>query len=237
MSKALLSGRCPLCCGSEIHALLAPCLFRNLKLNLGLKPACPPMASGMSKSVIWGTAVGAAVIMLVMGSILIILCWRSRGRARIDQAYAVGERRPNEYLRGHFSITDADVVRMPGSRTVNRCSPQRIYGPTGGYTSMAARENSLSRPILRALPVEMANRQPSVTTTPSWPALPRQLTKSSTAQAGKVENAPLNPITEKSLMVRLDDSPRQIEQELTRQGQKKILGVKCVGRVSKCQCP
>lgn len=178
------------------------------------------MAPGMSKGVIWGTAVGAAVILLVMGSIMIILCGRNRGRARIDQAYAAGERRPNKYSRGHFSITDADVARMPGSRTGNRSSSQRKYGPTRGYTPMAARENPLSRPILRALPVEMANRQSSVATTPSWPALPRQLTKSSTAPAGKLKNTPSNSITEKSLMLRLDDSPREIEQELTRNGQR-----------------
>lgn len=68
--------------------------------------------------------------------------------------------------------------------------------------------------------MEMANHQPSVTTTPSWPSLPRQLTRSSTDPAGKLKNTPLNPITEKSLMVRHDDSPRQVEQEPTRNGQK-----------------
>lgn len=105
------------------------------------------MAPGMSKSVRWGTAVGAAVIFLVMGSIVIILCGRNRGRARIDQEYAVGERRPDEYSRGHFSITDADVARMPGSRTGKRSSFQRKYSPFRGYTSIAAREDSLIRLI------------------------------------------------------------------------------------------
>lgn len=169
----------------------------------------------MSKSVIWGTAAGAAVMLLVMGSIMIMLCWRSRERASINQAYAEGERRPNEYSRSHFSITDADVARMPGSRTAGRSSSQRKYGPTRSYTSMAARENSLSRPISRALPVKMANQQPSVNTTP-------QLTRPSTAPLGKLKNTPLNPITEKSLMVRHDDSPRHIGQEPTSNGQRAI---------------
>lgn len=190
---------------------------KTLTLNLGLEEsAYPTMALGTSKSVIWGTAAGAAIMLLVMGSIMIMLCWRSRERA--NQAYTVGERRPNEYPRSHFSITDADVARIPGSRTGGRSFPQCKYGPTRGYTSMAARQISLSRPISRALSVEMANRQASVTKTPTWPSLPRHLTRSSTALSGKLKDPPLNLMTEKSLMVRHDDSPRQIEHQTTSNG-------------------
>lgn len=183
-----------------------------MKFNLGLKSAYPTMAPAMSKSVIWGTHALAAVMLLVMGSIMIVLCWGSRDRARIDQAYTLEERRPNRYSESHFWITDVDVARMSGSRTDGRSSSLRKYGPTRGYTSVTARENSLSRPISRAVPMELVNRQPSITTTPSWPSLPLRLTRSSTAPGRKLNNLPLGPMSGKSLMVRQNDAPRRIEQ-------------------------
>lgn len=120
LSKVLLSGRFPLRYGAEVHAFLAQYVLCNLKFNLGLKSACPAMASGVSKSVIWGTAAGAATMIFVMGSIMIVLCWRSRDRVRIDQAYTVEERRPNEYSDSHFWMTDTNVTQTPGSRTGRR---------------------------------------------------------------------------------------------------------------------
>lgn len=178
------------------------------------------MASGVRKSVIWGTAAGATIMIFVIGSIMIVLCWRSRARVRIDQAYTVEERRPNEYSGSHFWMTDTNVTRMPGSRTGRRKSSLRNNGPKRGDTSMAARGNSLSRPISRAVPMETLNRQPSITTTSSSPSVPLRLARSSTAPAGKLSNLSLNPITEASLLVRQDDAPRRIEQEPMRNKQR-----------------
>lgn len=178
------------------------------------------MASGVSKSAIWGTAAGAAIMIFVMGSIMIVLCWRSRDRVRIDQAYTVEERRPNDYSDSHFWMTDTNVTQMPGSRTGRRKSSLRNNGPKRGDTSMAARGNLLSRPISRAVPMETLNRQPSITTTPSSPSVPLRLARSSTTPAGKLSNLPLNPITEASLLVRQDDAPRRIEQEPMRNKQR-----------------
>lgn len=187
------------------------------------------MAPAMSKNVIWGTPAFAAVMLLVIGSIMIVLCWRSRDRARFDQAYTLEERRPNGYSESHFWITDADVARMSGSRTDGRSSSLRKYGPTRGYTSVAARENSLSRPFSKAVPIELVNRQPSITTKPSWPSLPLRLTRSCTAPGRKLSNLPPDPMSGKSVMVRQNDAPRRIEQEPMRNGQSYNSG----GRISR----
>lgn len=155
--------------------------------------------TGLRKSVIWGTAAGAAIMIFVIGSIMIVLYWRSRDRVRSDQAYTVEERRPNEYSDSHFWMTDTNVTRMPGSRTGRRKSSlRRNNGPKRGD----------NRPISRAVPMETLNCQPSITTTPSSPSVPLRLARSSIAPAGKLSNLPLNPITEASLLVRQDDALR-----------------------------
>ena len=151
----------------------------------------------MSKGAVWGVAAGAAIFLVVIGAITIILCRRARQKKKITILTA-GERRLSGYPGGHFSITDSDVARMPGTRRVIRRT-QGSYGSSRGYTAVTSRETLPRRPIAPTMSKAIAHDSVSMkraTSNPSWP-LPRRLTRSNATPLVKIKSPSLTPVTEK----------------------------------------
>lgn len=156
------------------------------------------MPPRMSKGGVWGVAAGAAVLFVVIGAITIIL-WRRTKQKKKIAILAAGERRLSGYPGGHFSITDADVARMPGTKRVIYRT-KGSYGSSRSYTAVTSRETLPRRPITANM--SSANTQDPAsmeraTSSPSWP-LPRRLTRSNATPLVRLKSISLTPITEKS---------------------------------------
>ncbi|MCJ1464223.1 hypothetical protein MMC07_002836 [Pseudocyphellaria aurata] len=158
------------------------------------------MPSHMSTAAVWGIAAGAAALMIMIGAIIIILYRRMRQKKQVARILAAGERRLSGYPGGHFSLTDADVARMPGTRSVLRRPPHSFRGSSRGYAHVTSRESLPGRPILTSMSRVVVCDQEvpqSNTSNPSWP-LPRRLTRSNATPLVKLRAPSLTPITEKS---------------------------------------
>lgn len=162
---------------------------------------------------VWGIAAGAAALLVVMGAITIILCRRMKQRKQAARILAAGERRLSGYPGGHFSLTDADVARMPGTRSVLRRPTHSFRGSSRGYDAVTSQECLPRQPILasmsRAVIRDQAASQ-STTSGPSWP-LPHRLTRSKATPLVKLRAPSLTPITEKSAKKLRKDRTAAIE--------------------------
>lgn len=176
----------------------------------------------MSVTVVWGIAAGAAGLFVLMGAITIILCRRMRQKKQLARILAAGERRLSGYPGGHFSLTDADVARMPGTRSVLRRPTHSSRGSSRGYTAITSRESLQRRPILASMSRAVVREQPvpqNTTSSPSWP-LPRRLTRSNATPLVNLRTPSLTPITEKSakklgkdIAVAVDVQPFRVDKD------------------------
>ncbi|MCJ1429923.1 hypothetical protein MMC29_007838 [Sticta canariensis] len=161
------------------------------------------MPSYMSTTAVWGIAAGAAALLVVMGAATIILCRRVRQKMQLARILDTGQRRLSGCPGVHFSLTDADVARMPGTRSVLRRPTHSSRGNSRGYAPVTSRESLPRQPILaRMSKAIVRDRTGSQRTTsgPSWP-LPRRLTRSSAAPLTELRAPSRAPITEKSAKV------------------------------------
>ncbi|MCJ1264782.1 hypothetical protein MMC22_004657 [Lobaria immixta] len=154
----------------------------------------------ISPTVVWGIAAGAAALLVMLGAFTIFLCRRMRQKKKLTRILAASERRLSGYPGGHFSLTDADVARMPGTRSVLRRPTYSSRGSSRGYVPVTSRESLPSRPILASMSRAVVRDQAvpqNTNSSPSWP-LPRRLTRSNVTPLVKLRTPPLTPITEKS---------------------------------------
>ena len=122
-----------------------------------------------------------------------------RQKKQLTRVLAASERRLSGYPGGHFSLTDADVARMPGTTSVLRRPAHSSCGSSRGDTAVTSRENLPSRPILATMSRAVVRNQTSpqsTTSSPSWP-LPRRLTRSNATPLVKLRAPSLTTITEK----------------------------------------
>lgn len=167
----------------------------------------------MSTTVVWGVAAGAAALFVVMGAITILLCRRMRQKKQLARILAAGERRLSGYPGGHFSLTDADVARMPGTRSVLRRPTQSSCRSSRGYAAVTSQESLPRRPVLASMSRAVVRDQAipqSTSSSPSWP-LPRRLTRSNATPLVQLRAPSLTPITEKSAKKLGKDRPVAIE--------------------------
>ncbi|KAL8922306.1 MAG: hypothetical protein Q9208_005276 [Pyrenodesmia sp. 3 TL-2023] len=136
-------------------------------------------------SAILGIAIGGAVALLLMGTAVAFLVLRRKHRASLKMIDHDFDQR-----RAQLSITDEDVMRMPGTRRV-RPSP---YNSSSGWAPVSSRE-SVAKKAFSPNPADVD----PVTGLPPWPVrIPRRLKKAQSSPAVRVPLAALSPITERS---------------------------------------
>lgn len=136
-----------------------------------------------------------------------------RQRKQLARTYAAGERRLSGFPGGHFSITDADVARMPGIRR-NRRAAHSSFGSLRGYTAVTSEERLPRRPVLttmaRAVVKDTANLE-SNTLPPSWP-LSRRLTRSGAIPISKAKPPSMLPVIDRLNAQEDRDIPTEVGQ-------------------------
>ncbi|KAI4173439.1 MAG: hypothetical protein LQ343_002972 [Gyalolechia ehrenbergii] len=143
------------------------------------------MAIQLSVTAIWGIGAGGAVF-VILAILGVVFFWLRRKH----KALLTTINRDTERPRAHLSITDEDVMRMPGTRRV-RPSP---YNQRSGWIPVSSRENVAKR---RFAP-NPADIDPT-TGLPPWPVrFPRNLKKTQSSPVVRVPLAALSPITERS---------------------------------------
>lgn len=135
----------------------------------------------LTTGAIWGIGVGAFVLTLAGGLVVIVLYCRWKQRRQLAQIFSARERRLSGYPGGHLSITDEDVARMPGTRRV-RNSNHAPSGPSRGWTAISSRESLPRRPAKPAV----KQSQNTLSSVPVWP-LPPRLTRSTGAPLVKLQ--------------------------------------------------
>ncbi|KAL8716519.1 MAG: hypothetical protein Q9225_006156, partial [Loekoesia sp. 1 TL-2023] len=143
------------------------------------------MAIQLSVAAIWGVGIGGAAFAILAGAGFIFLWLRRKHKALLTTRNGDTER-----PRAHLSITDEDVLRIPGTRRV-RPSP---YSQRSGWVPVSSRENVAKR----GLAPNPADVDP-VTGVPPWPVrIPRRLKKTQSSPLVRMPLAALSPITERS---------------------------------------
>ena len=132
---------------------------------------------------------------MMLGTTAAILIGRRKHKRAVMLMNARGVRRLSGYPGGHVSMTDADWLGLPRTRTM-RSSRRSQFGYAPPYTPIASRE-SLPRHQ------QLTRPQQAVTTNPcsdanqlSWP-LPRRLTRSNVPRF-PMRGQSLSPVTERS---------------------------------------
>ncbi|KAI4236561.1 MAG: hypothetical protein L6R40_006117 [Gallowayella cf. fulva] len=142
------------------------------------------MAVQLSVAAIWG--IGAGVFVAILTAIIVV--WvqlRGKHKAPPDAV-----RRNPSQRRAHLSITDEDVLRMPGMRRL-RPTP---YNHPPGWAPISSRE-SVAKKALTPNPADVD----PVTGVPPWPVrIPRRLKKTQSSPIARAPPAALSPITERS---------------------------------------
>ncbi|KAL9594986.1 MAG: hypothetical protein Q9219_006714 [cf. Caloplaca sp. 3 TL-2023] len=143
------------------------------------------MTIALSDTAIWGIGIGGSALVIIACAGLIILWLRKKHTALLATT-----NRDTERSRAHLSITDEDVMRMPGTRRI-RPSP---YNQESGWVPISSRENVAKR----GLAPNPADVDP-ITGLPPWPVrIPRRLKKTQSSPVVRVPLAALSPITERS---------------------------------------
>ncbi|KAL8689487.1 MAG: hypothetical protein Q9224_004630, partial [Gallowayella concinna] len=146
------------------------------------------MAIQISVAAIWGMSAGVLVVILT-ALFVIFIHLRRKHKAPVD-----APRRNPSQRRVHLSITDEDVLRMPGMR---RHRPAAPYNHPPGWAPISSRE-SIAKKTFTPNPADVD----PITGLPPWPVrIPRRLKKtqsSSSSSVIPVPTATLSPITERS---------------------------------------
>ena len=132
---------------------------------------------------------------MILGTTAAILIGRRKHKRAVMLMNARGVRRLSGYPGGHVSMTDADWLNLPRTRTL-RSSRRSQFGYAPPYTPTASRESlprhqQLTRPQ-RAVMVDPCSNAHQL----SWP-LPRRLTRSNVPMV-HMRGPSLSPVTERS---------------------------------------
>ena len=95
-----------------------------------------------------------------------------------------------------MSITDEDVMRMPGARAALRRSLQ-LQSTRSPYTPMSSRDTLEARRTSRSLSQTRTSHQVDHEPVQAWP-LPRRLQRSHASSIGKIQSTSASPITGRS---------------------------------------
>ena len=139
----------------------------------------------LTTGAIWGIGVGAFLLTLASGLVVIVLYCRLKQRRQLARIFSARERRLSGYPGGHLSITDEDVARMPGTRRARRNSNHAPSGSMRGWTAISSRESLPRRPVKTALKKHPRNTTRSGL---SWP-LPPRLTRSTAPPSVKLQTS------------------------------------------------
>ena len=143
------------------------------------------MISRLSPAAVAGVAAGGAVLLLFTLLAIVIPCMRRRHRKLVAQANAAAEQISAQYPASHFSLSDDDVARIPGTRYSLCRSVRENYARIPPYTPMASRIDAQGLKSQRPSPDSSktppaAEQISSAKGSPAWP-LPRRLARSSAA--------------------------------------------------------
>ncbi|KAL8778618.1 MAG: hypothetical protein Q9213_007337, partial [Squamulea squamosa] len=142
------------------------------------------MAIQISGPAIWGIGAGICVVILT----LIVLFWVQLRRRLKANDHSIS--RSLSQRRAHLSITDEDVMRMPGMRR-HQLAP---YNHPTGWAPISSRE-SIAKKALTPNPADVD----PITGVPPWPVrIPRRLKKSQSNPIVRMPPPALLPITERS---------------------------------------
>ena len=150
----------------------------------------------VSPGIIIGLAMGGGLFVVILGTTAAILIGRRKHKRAVMLMNARGVRRLSGYPGGHVSMTDADWLNLPRTKTL-RSSRIAQFGYAPPYTPIASRE-SLPRHRRLTRPQRAVTVDPIATSTnaqqPSWP-LPRRLTRSNVPMIQSRSHS-LSPVTE-----------------------------------------
>lgn len=151
-----------------------PCDFQGVKSLV--------MPFQLTTGAIWGIGIGAFVLTLASGLVVIVLYCRLKQRRQLARIFSARERRLSGYPGGHLSITDEDVARMPGTRRARRNPNHAPSGSSRGWTAISSRESLPRRPVKTAF----KHPQNTIGSVPVWP-LPPRLTRSTAAPSVRLQ--------------------------------------------------
>ncbi|KAL2040527.1 hypothetical protein N7G274_006506 [Stereocaulon virgatum] len=155
------------------------------------------MAYQLGVQAIAGIAAGGFVVLVTTGICLVMIITRARDRRQRTRTDAIGGRRhSSRHLgSGHMSITDEDVMRMPGTRAAIRRSLQ-LQSTHSPYTPIASRDTLEARHTPRSALQTMTSHHADHEPIQAWP-LPRRLQRSHASPVGKIQFTSASPTTER----------------------------------------
>ena len=154
------------------------------------------MALQLSVQGITGIAAGGFVILVTLGVSLVIVITRAKERRLRARTNAVGSRRHSRHSGGLMSITDEDVMRMPGTRAALRRSLQ-LQATRSPYTPLSSRDTLEARRASRSHSQTRTSVRVDHEPVQAWP-LPRRLQRSHASPIGKSQSTPRSPFTERN---------------------------------------
>ena len=154
------------------------------------------MAFQLSVQATAGIAAGGFAVLVTVGISLVMVITRAKDRRLRTRTNAVGGRRHCRHSGGLMSITDEDVMRMPGARAALRRSIQ-LQSTRSPYTPMSSRDTLEARRTSRSPSQTRTSHQVDHEPVQAWP-LPRRLQRSHASSIGKIQSTSASPITRRS---------------------------------------
>ena len=133
--------------------------------------------------------------MVTTGICLVMIIIRARDRRQRTRTNATGGRRHSRHPGGLMSITDEDVMRMPGTRAAIRRSLQ-LQSTRSPYTPMSSRDTLEARHTPRSASQTITSHHADHEPIQAWP-LPRRLQRSHAGPVGKIQFTSVSPTTER----------------------------------------
>ena len=154
------------------------------------------MAFPLSVQAIAGVAAGGFAVLVTVGISWVMVITRAKDRRLRARTNAAGGRRHSRHSGGLMSITDQDVMRMPGGRAALRRSLQ-LQSTRSPYTPMSSRNTLEARRTSRSSSQTRTSHQVDHEPVQAWP-LPRRLQRSHASSIGKIQSTSASPITGRS---------------------------------------
>ena len=135
------------------------------------------------------------MVLVTTGICLVMIITRAKDRRQRARINAIGGRRHGRNPGGLMSITDEDIMRMPGTRAAIRRSLQ-LQSTRSPYTPMSSRDTLEARhtptSASRTIRSHHADHEPIQ----AWP-LPRRLQRSHAGPVGRIQFTSASPTTER----------------------------------------
>lgn len=154
----------------------------------------------LSPGVVIAIAVGGAVFVFVVLSIIMAVVLRVRQRHQLAMSRTARQRRLGMYTGGLPMGGESSFVQGPRPRNVLRRNSQAPYMPNNGWRAISSRESLPHKPLLKGLTrAFVVDGRQSKQDRPrrSWP-LPARHKLGSAIPLVHLEGSPLSAITEKS---------------------------------------